>query len=176
MKPLRKTLRILLLTASLALAAALPVAAQTYKTNDLSLPFSVVTAGVSSNTIGWGNSGGWAAATGYQFVSRDSLDTPWQAIVSFSCPTVTLAAASFTFGFSVDGSTYVNTPAGTHTLIVPASASSGSLTNYTAVLNGNDTNLVGRIPPRLNGITLLSVTNGNAANLTINRITIRERY
>lgn len=176
---LRNPLALLtLLTLLAALFAAPPARAQTYKTNDLTLPFTTVTAGVASNTVAFGVSGGWTTATPYEIKSQDWVNYPWTMTVNFSCPTVTLAAATFVFGFGVDGSNFENIPGRTLAVSSGTTVASGNPTNLTVTFNSSDTNFVGsaRQAPRLPYVTLLGATNGNAAPITINRVTIRERY
>jgi hypothetical protein len=175
---MKRILNTLLLTASLALAAALPCAAQTYKTNDMALPAWATTMGLgtASNTVAIANSAGYTNSTPYRFNNADALAAPWQIIVAFSAPTNSLLASSFVFGFSADGVSYENIPNRQAHLIVPASATGAGNTNYIAVLSSTDTNLFGRLPPSLPYVTMLGTTNGNASTFSISRITVRERY
>jgi hypothetical protein len=174
---MKRILHTILLTASLALAAALPCAAQTYKTNDMVLPaFTSIGLGNASNSVSILNASGFSNATPYRFFNADALQNPWQIIVSFSAATNSLLASTFVFGFSMDGVNYENIPNRMATLSVPASATGNAVTNYIATLSSTDTNLVGRLPPTLPFVTLIGVTNGNAATLTVSRITVRERY
>ena len=159
------------------LSLAAPIQAQTYKTNDMALPFTTITAAANSNITAFGNSGGYAAATAYQILTEDPIANPYTVSVNFSCPTVTLASASFVFAWSVDGTSWENIPARATVLNAPASASSGNNTNVTVSFNSADTNFLtsARQPPRLPFMTLAGATNANAATLTINWVRVRER-
>lgn len=173
-----KSIRSLLLTASLALAAALPCAAQTYKTATMSLPWTSVTTGGSSNVLGFGNASGITVATPYEFVARDRLpgQQSWTALISFTIATNGLAETTFVFSGSNDGTNFINSPAQCLQFKVPISAASAGNSNYIALVSNTDTNLHGKTLPPVRYLHLVSTTNNNGVTLTLNSITIRELY
>lgn len=166
---------LLALLIALLLLAVPGAHAQVYRTNNMNLPFTLVTAAANSNVIAWGNASGFANAMPYQFQEFVIPPVPYQVIVDFSCPTVTLAATTFVLGFGAETNKFGTSPNSIATIVVPATAANANRTNQIAIYSSTETNLMLRLPPLLPYMTLLSVTNGNAADVTINRIYVRER-
>jgi len=157
---LNSFLPLFLLTALLSFAVLLPQAqAQTYRLYTLPNIYTSVTAGINTNGLGFDNSNGGAANTGFRLPRK--LTDGFSLQVSFSCATVTLAATSFVLQGSADGSNYNNIPGSTVNAVVPASAASGNNTNVVYW-----TNLPASAVQHFQTVRLAGITNGNAADIT----------
>lgn len=158
MKTNIKHLPLLLLTVLTLFCFAPPQAqAQQYRLYTLPNIYTSVSAGINTNGIGFDNANGGEANTGFKLPKSLAGGLSFQT--SFSCATVTLAAVSFVFQGSIDGSNYNNIPGTTFNAVVPASAASANNTNV--VYN---TNFAASVLQQFAYIRLAGITNGNAAN------------
>jgi len=162
-----KTFRLLTVLCSvllLALASPPPVQAQgTFKTNDLPLFATTVTAGANSNMFGLGAS--YPSSLGGGILLPNS-DQGISVTVKYSCPTSTIIQSVFWLQLSPDSNavTWPNIPgASLLAVVVPGQASPTNVvytTNFTKAQIGNYKQI------RLGG-----TTNGSAADNTLSRIT-----